>query len=42
MALAFLPKEEIRSIDLLLELPLADILDSEKELIKSFRNYVFQ
>ena len=39
MALAFLPEEEIRSIYLLLELPLAELLDSEKELVRSFRNY---
>ena len=36
MALHFLPEEEIRSTYISLELPLLELLDSEKELVKLF------
>ena len=39
MALPWLPEEEIYPIYLLLELPITELLDSEKHLVKAFRSY---
>ena len=39
MALPFLPEEHIRHTYLSLDIPLADLLDSEKELVHKFKSY---
>ena len=39
MALPWLPEEEIHPVYMLLELPITELLDSEKHFVKPFRSY---